>query len=265
MRIHSGIGIVYAMALVRILGLAGLAYGAAMAADWTQFRGPNSSGVADDTGLPVEFGPNKNVIWKTTLPPGHSSPVFSKQHIFVTAHEGEKLFTFALDRSSGRIAWRREIPRARKQELHKANDPASPSPVTDGRNVYVFFTDFGVMSFGPDGDERWGLPLGPFNNPFGMGTSPVLAGNTLLVNCDSETGSFFIAIDRDTGKVRWRVERPEFTRGFATPVLYQPPNGGQEVLVAGSGQLTSYAVGTGKPVVVGSRAHMAIEADAGTR
>jgi outer membrane protein assembly factor BamB len=70
----------------------------------------------------------------------------------------------------------------------------------------------------------------------------------LLLSCDSETGSFFLAVDKDTGKLKWRVERPEFTRGFSTPVVYQPPSGGAEVLVAGSGQLTAYSVETGEAV-----------------
>ncbi|MEX2260405.1 MAG: PQQ-binding-like beta-propeller repeat protein [Bryobacteraceae bacterium] len=216
--------------------------------DWHQFRGPNSSGIGDSKGLPVEFGPDKNVIWKTSLPPGHSSPVFTKDRIFLTAIDSGKLFTFCLDRATGRIQWRREVPRPREQELHKSNHPASPSPVTDGRNVYVFFGDYGLVSFGPDGNERWKLPLGPFNNPMGMGSSPVLAGNTLLQVCDQESGSFFIALDKDTGKTKWRVERPEVTRGFSTPLLYQQKDGPQEVLVTGAYQMTSYAVETGKPV-----------------
>lgn len=238
----------YRMAFGRmVLGLA-LLGGAVPAADWPQFRGINSGGVGEETGLPVEFGPNRNVVWKTPLPAGHSSPVFSKDHIFLTAHDDEKLYAIALDRTNGRVAWRREVPRPRKQELHKFNSPASPSAVTDGKNAYVFFTDFGMMSFGPDGNERWRLPLGPFNNPFGMAASPVLSGNTLLQSCDSETGSFFVAVDKDSGKVKWRVERPEFTRGFSTPLVYRTPGGSAEVLVPGSGQLTAYSVETGEAV-----------------
>ena len=85
--------------------------------------------------------------------------------------DAEKLFVFCLERESGKILWRREVPRPRKQELHKSNSAASPSIATDGRNVFAFFTDFGLVSYGPDGEERWRMPLGPFNNPFGMGAS----------------------------------------------------------------------------------------------
>jgi outer membrane protein assembly factor BamB len=220
----------------------------AMAADWPQFRGPNASGVSEATGLPVEFGPQKNVIWKTDLPPGHSSPVMNATTIWVTAVDQEKLFVIAIDRATGKIQWRREVPRGRKQELHKSNSAASPSVVTDGRNAYAFFGDFGLVSYGPDGNERWRLPLGPFNNPMGAGASPILSGKLLLMSCDQEAGSYFLAVDKDTGKTVYRIERPEFTRGFSTPILYQPQNGPLQFILAGSYQLTSYEVATGKPV-----------------
>jgi outer membrane protein assembly factor BamB len=221
----------------------------AFAGDWPTFRGHNSSGVAPDTNLPLEFGPEKNVIWKTELPPGHSSPIVVGNRIYLTGFEEKKIFTFALDRASGRILWRREAPRPREEELHKTNSPTSPSAASDGRNVYVFFTDYGLLSYGPDGNERWRQPLGPFNNPMGQAATPVLAGNTLLVPCDQESGSFFVAFDKDTGRQKWRVERPEFTRGFSTPVLYKPKDGGPlQVLLAGSYKLVAYEVETGKEV-----------------
>jgi outer membrane protein assembly factor BamB len=216
--------------------------------DWPQFRGPNSSGVSANQGLPVEMGPNRNLVWKTELPAGHSSPILVGDSIFLTGYDAGKLFVFSLDRSSGRIKWRREVPRPRKEDLHVSNSPASPSAVSDGKNVYAFFTDFGLISFGPDGNERWRLPLGPFNNPMGMGASPVLTGKRLLLNCDQESGSYFLSVDKDTGKVLWRAERPDFTRGFSTPVLYRPPDGALQAVIAGSRQLTAYDVETGKPV-----------------
>ena len=101
--------------------------------DWSQFRGPNSSGVSAAVNLPAEFGPDKNVIWKTVLPPGHSSPVLTADRIFLTAYERNqttsKLFVISLDRVTGKIVWQREVPSPRKQELHKSNSPASPSPI----------------------------------------------------------------------------------------------------------------------------------------
>ena len=218
------------------------------AEDWPQFRGPNASGVSNSTGLPVEFGPDKNVVWKTPLPPGHSSPAVAGDHIFLTAIEDNKLFMFSLERATGRIQWRREVPRPRQGKVSKLNGPASPSPVSDGQNVYAVFNDFGLISFGPDGNERWRVPLGPFTTPFGLASSPILAGGTLLQLCDGETGSFLIAIDTATGKVKWRKERPDATRGSSTPVIYRPAGGPAEVVVPGAYKLTSYSIETGEEI-----------------
>jgi outer membrane protein assembly factor BamB len=216
----------------------------ASANDWPQFRGPNSTGLSPESNLPLVFSPTQNVVWKTPLPAGHSSPVFSKSQIFLTGYDDKALYIISLDRKSGVERWRKSLPRARHDEFHKQNSPASPSPVTDGQNVYAFFTEFGLISYDAAGKERWRLPLGPFNNPFGMGASPVLSGNTLLMLCDAESGSFFLGINKDTGKQKWRRDRPDVARGFSTPVL----NGPNEVLVAGSYQLISYSVATGEPI-----------------
>lgn len=214
----------------------------AVADDWPAFRGPNSTGVSASSNLPTEFGPDKNVVWKTALPPGHSSPVIVGDRIWVTAFDPEKLYVIALNRADGRVLWRREIVRPRKQELQKANSPASPSVATDGRgNVFAFFTDFGLVSYGSDGEERWRLPLGPFNNPFGMGASPLYHDGVVVLNCDSETGSYILGIDARSGRQLWRRDRSEFTRGFSTPVLWKG-----QALVPGTNRLIAYDIKTGE-------------------
>ncbi|MEX2303974.1 MAG: PQQ-binding-like beta-propeller repeat protein [Bryobacterales bacterium] len=216
------------------------------AADWTQFRGPNGSGVSDTTGLPAEFGPGKNVVWKTEIPAGHSSPVLAGDRIFVTAIENDELFTICLDRSDGRVLWRRQAPRERTSELNGFNNAASPSPVSDGENVYVFFPDFGLLSYGPDGNERWRLPLGPFDNMMGMAASPIVAGGKLILVCDQDSGSFLIALDIEGGKTVWRIDRPEYTRGFATPIVHQPEGGEAELIVPGAYQVAAYSLEDGE-------------------
>ena len=139
----------------------------ATAEDWLQFRGPNGTGVSISVGLPTEFGPDKNVIWHTPIPPGHSSPVLTRNRVFLTAHTNEKdkhrLIVICLDRQTGKPLWQREVPRTRAGRLENVNGPASPTPVTDGENVYVFFQEFGLISYDGNGKERWKLPLGPFN------------------------------------------------------------------------------------------------------
>jgi outer membrane protein assembly factor BamB len=218
----------------------------ASAADWPQFRGPNGLGVSNDRGLPVEFGPQKNVVWKTPLPPGHSSPILVGPHIFVTAYEGEKLLTIGLDRKTGKILWTREAPRPRKEFMQQTNTPASGSPVSDGANVYVFFGDFGIICYSVDGEERWKLPLGPFNNANGHGTSPVLIDDMLVLICDQDTDSYVLALDKTTGKQRYRIERSEVTRSYSIPTVYRPRNGPAELIIPGSYQTMAYNLATGE-------------------
>src|SRR5262245_51014282 len=110
--------------------------------DWSRFRGPNGTGIAKVSGLPAEFGPARNVVWKTPTPAGHSSPVLTATRIFMTGIDGDKLVVMSLDRASGKEQWRHDVPRPQKGRLENVNGPASPSPVTDGSNVYAFFQDF---------------------------------------------------------------------------------------------------------------------------
>ncbi len=217
--------------------------------DWPQFRGPNASGIAEDANLPVSFGPGENVFWKTPVPMGNSSPAVAGDKVYITGFENDRLLTVAINRNTGRILWQQEAPRPRNQVIERpSNGPASASPVSDGQNVYVFFQDFGLLAYGPDGKELWRIPLGPFNNPFGHGASPILAGDTVLMNIDQDTGSYLLAVEKNIGRVLWRTERPLAQRGYATPVLYHDPEGTLQVLVAGSYRLSGYDVLSGNEI-----------------
>ncbi len=213
---------------------------------WPQFRGLNGSGLSSTSGLPMEYGPDKNVVWKTAVPTGHSSPVLTDDFIFLTACDQEKLLTFCLQRKNGDILWQRESPRPRKEKIDDRNNPASPSPVTDGRHVYVFFPDFGMLAYDLKGKELWRLPLGPFNNLYGMGASPILADNQVILVCDQNTNSFILAADKQTGKITWIKERPEAKSGHSTPIIYKPEGGETQILVPGSFLLIAYAAKTGE-------------------
>ena len=145
------------------------------------------------------FSPSKNVVWKTAVPFGQSSPVLAGGHLYLTANEGDKLLTICLDATTGRELWRRELRPTTRHKIYKANDPASPSPVADADGVVVFFPDFGLAAYTPDGKDRWTVPLGPFKSFYGMGASPILAGDLAILVCDQQSGSFVIAVDRRTG------------------------------------------------------------------
>lgn len=218
---------------------------AAQTTDWLQFRGPNGMGVAEGSTLPTEFNKNKNVVWKTEVPFARSSPVVTADRVFLTAAEGDKLSTIALDAKTGKLLWRRDVARARQMPIYKANDGASPSPVSDGKNVYAFFAELGLISYAPDGTERWRVPLGPFNSFYGMGGSPVLAGNTLVLVCDQRTDSFIIAVDTRNGKVLWKKNRSNY-EAYSTPAIYKPRNGPAQVIVPGSLTVDAYSLDKGE-------------------
>ena len=213
--------------------------------EWLQFRGPNGNGVADGGTLPAEFNSKKNLVWKTPVPFARSSPVVTADRVFMTASEGDKLITLALDRKTGRLLWRRDVLRARHMPIYKANDAASPSPVSDGKNVFAFFGELGLISYGPDGKERWRVPLGPFNSFYGMGGSPVLAGNTLLMVCDHRTESFIIAVDARDGKELWKKSRRNY-EAYSTPAIYKPKDGPAQVIVLGSETVDGYSLDKGE-------------------
>lgn len=214
----------------------------AAGADWPRFRGPNGSGVGDGTGLPVDFGPAKNVAWKTAVPFGRSSPVIAGDRVFLTASENDVLFTLAYDLKTGHELWRRSVRPAALKKIYSANDPASPTPAADGANLYVFFGDFGLLSYTFDGQERWRKPLGPFTNFYGIGSSPVVANGLVVMLCDQIKGSFAIALDAATGEQRWKRERPESPDGWSVPVVYQ-----DQLLLVGTTRVDSYQLATGEP------------------
>ena len=215
-------------------------------AEWLRFRGPNGSGIAEGAALPREIGPGKNVVWKTPLPAGKSSPVVTAGRIFLTGHENGRLYTLALERRSGKLLWRREAPGNREEKRNKLNDPAAPTPVSDGSNVYVFFAGYGLISYDGDGRERWRLPLGPFTNFHGMGASPILADGKVIMICDQDQDAFLLAVDQNTGRPVWKADRPEMVHSFSTPIVGENRSGLTEIIVPGSYQMTSYDASTGK-------------------
>jgi outer membrane protein assembly factor BamB len=196
--------------------------------------------------LPSKIGPSDNLLWKTELPSGHSSPVIAGDRLFLTGFEGDKLFTIAMNTVTGKEAWRQEAPRDRTTKIRAKNTPASPSPVTDGKSVFVYFEDYGLLAYSRDGKLLWKYPLPAIMTPYGPGSSPVLADGLVILDVDQDKGSFLLAVDAKNGKQRWRTERPEATHGFATPVIYRPSKGKPEIIVSGSFRVDSYSLASGE-------------------
>ncbi len=221
---------------------------ASKAADWTRFRGPDGSGVAETGALPAVFDESHNLRWKTVLPAGHSSPVISVGRVFLTAFEKDDLLTICLDEKSGKVLWRKVAPRNKVSDLDKRNSPASPSPIVNGKSLYVFFHDFGMISYDYEGKERWRVPMGPFQNVYGMGASPILAGPLVVLVCDQSAGSFIAAFDSTTGKEKWRTARREALSGHSTPVvkdglIYAPGSFSMDVYQAATGEVVWHVGG----------------------
>jgi outer membrane protein assembly factor BamB len=241
--------------------------------EWPQFRGPNGSGVSRDTRpLPLHFGPAQNVAWKVALPHGVSSPCIWNDRIFLTGFEPQekRLQTICIDRASGRILWQRVAPATTIEKVHEISSPATPTPATDGDAVYVYFGSFGLLCYDLDGVEKWSLPLPMPTLYFGTGSSPIIAGNLLILNVDQQGDSYLLAVDRLTGKPAWKRDRVSFQRGWATPV-FASGGGPDQVIVLGGQRLVSYNLKDGSerwwingmppfpistPVVMGNRLYV---------
>jgi len=216
-------------------------------AQWPQFRGPNGSGVDSGTGYPVAFSPTSNVVWKAAMPYGQSSPVVAGGRVYLTASDAGKLLTISLDAATGREVWRRELTPAHSQKVYHANDPASPTPAADAEGVVVFFPDFGLAAYAADGKDRWTMPLGPFKSFYGMSASPIISGDLVVLLCDQRSGSFIVAVDRKTGKVRWKTDRPGVPEGWATPMVFRAtPDTPAQLIAPGTTRIESYSLETGE-------------------
>lgn len=241
---------------------------------WPQWRGPLATGAAPHATPPLEWSEEKNLRWKVALPgKGHSTPVVWGDRLFVTAaipfgdpveaisdhpegaHDNvavtrhHEFVVMALAREDGRILWQRTVHRQLPHEMgHKTASLASASPSTDGERVFAFFGSYGLFALSVDGDLEWNVRFGRMHTKHGHGegSSPALHGDILIVNWDHEEGSFVTALDKKTGKTRWRADRDEVT-SWATPIVVEH-GGAKQVIVPGTQRLRAYDLATGKVI-----------------
>ncbi len=147
--------------------------------NWSQFRGPNGSGVADSFRPPVKVA-LADAAWKTTLPTGSSSPVLWGNRIFITGVEGNRLLTIGLDATSGDVQWKRLAPETPLERVHHASNPAASTPCADANHVYVYFGSYGLLCYDHDGRERWRQPIPTPQSMYGVATSPILHHDLLI-------------------------------------------------------------------------------------
>jgi outer membrane protein assembly factor BamB len=239
--------------------------------DWPSWRGPLGTGVAPAANPPVTWSDNKNIRWKTAVPgKGHSTPIVWGERIFLTtaipygetvkprlpprpgAHDNlastrrHEYAVLAVNRKSGKILWQQTMHKDLPHEAgHVTASLASASPVTDGEHVFAFFGSRGLYCLDTSGKLLWKKDLGEMHTKHGHGegSSPALHGDTLIVNWDHEEQSFLVALDKRTGKQRWRVARDEDT-SWATPIVVEHA-GKVQVVVPGTKRVRGYDLASG--------------------
>ena len=199
---------------------------------WPQFRGPNSSGVGEGK-PPVHFGLDQNVVWKTAVASGLSSPTVWEGRIFLTEFDrkNKELATLCIDRRTGKILWRRAVVLEEIERVHELSSPAAPTPATDGERVYVYFGSYGLVCYDLDGNQQWERRLPLPRNPYGASASPIVAGELLVVNHQGKD-SYLLGVNRRDGQTVWKTDRSLFQYGWSTPVHWRR-DGVDEVVVLG--------------------------------
>ena len=229
--------------LIFVLILASLAADAT-AVNWPQWRGPSLNGVSAETGVPIRWSTTENVTWKLALPAwSGSTPIIWEDHIFLNVAEDGNLYLWCVDREDGSVLWKRFVSDGdRKQQKQNMS---SPSPVTDGRHVWIM-TGTGILKgFDFAGTEIWARDIqkdyGPFGLNWGYASSPLLHEEALYVQVlhgmKTDDPSYVMRLDKMTGETVWRVERPtdairESPDSYTTPGLLQY-DGKTEIVITG--------------------------------
>jgi outer membrane protein assembly factor BamB len=243
--------------------------------NWPHWRGPLANGTAARGDPPIQWDEKTNIRWKAAIPGrGTSTPIVWGDQVFVltaidtgrTAAPADlpkvdarlpkktkppttyyQFVVLSLDRHTGKVRWQRV---ATEQVPHEGHHPthcyAAGSPTTDGRYLYVSFGSRGLNCYDLDGNLKWQRDLGKMATRLGWGeaVTPVVHGDTLVVNCDQEAGSFLLALDARTGKPRWQKDRDEVST-WATPLVVE--HGGRtQVIVPATKRVRSYDLATGE-------------------
>ncbi|MFO1063158.1 MAG: PQQ-binding-like beta-propeller repeat protein [Pirellulales bacterium] len=226
--------------------LAGLCGSAARAQENVYFR--HDFGVAKNSGpLPSDFDKDAKLLWRTAVSLGHSTPCVVGDRIFLTTFERDsnELAVLALDRSTGEKVWKKVVPTETIEAVYASGSPATSSPASNGKQVFVFFGSYGLLCYDLAGNLQWERRFGPFQDEFGAASSPVLVDGLVILNEDHDIDNFLVALDQATGKEVWRTARPEFTRSYSTPVVLEK-DGKKQIIVAGSLQLAAYDSASGE-------------------
>jgi len=229
--------------------------------NWPQWRGPEANGIAEPGNYPVKFSATDGLLWKAELPgKGGSTPIVWKDRIILTSGVGEGsegedgvlCFDWA-----GKLLWQVKLGKQNPGK-HPRGSGSNPSAVTDGKRLFVFFKSSTLAALDFDGNILWKTNLeenyGKITYFEGLGTSPVLADDNVVVAVMHEGKSYLLALEQATGKVAWKVDRnypckPETAQSYSTPLVTKE-GGRTTIMVWGADHLTEHDATTGKTIWV---------------
>ena len=229
--------------------------------DWPQFRGPDGQGHSDQTGIPIHWKEGENITWKTAVPGrGWSSPVIAGNQVWMTSAEvdGKSLHAICIDKRSGKLLHNVEVLTPQDAgPLHRLNGYASPTPVLDGERVYTHFGPRGSVCLDTAGKIIWKNNSFKYNVIQGAASSPILHGDMLILTCDGIDNQFIVALDKRTGKIKWKQPRAHLEAAakkrsiakmsYSTPLI-QRINGVPQLVCSGADHVASYDLKTGAEI-----------------
>ncbi|MFP6677448.1 MAG: PQQ-binding-like beta-propeller repeat protein [Pirellulaceae bacterium] len=221
-----------------------------VAEDWSSFRGPTGQGISSETDLPIKWNNTDNIAWKTTIPgEGWSSPVVHGDHVFVTSttDDGTSCHVICVDRRSGNIRWNTRVFEQQIRKKRNENSHATPTPTTDGRHVYAVFSSGRMVAVDFDGEIAWTNHEIKFYSHHGLAASPILYRDLVIMPYDGSSDgdnnkvgwkipwrdAVLLAVDKATGKIRWRGKRGLSRLAHVTPNVLRHKSADQ--IVSGAG------------------------------
>ena len=220
---------------------------AAPAADWPQFRGINSSGVAANDSVPDAFGPGINELWSVSVASGHSAPCVAGDSVYLTTFDAprKQLAVVCLERVTGETRWSHNVLADEIEKGHPSFNPASSTPASDGERVVAYFGSFGLICFDVAGEKLWEIPM-PLAKSFGgNATSPIIVGERVILYRGNYVDHYLLAVDKYSGEELWKVPQQEkFTGEMACTAV--PIVSGDRVIVHSARAVQAFDVATGK-------------------
>lgn len=225
-------------------------------ADWAQFRGPQGSGVSQDQNLPVVWNEKENIAWKVDLPgKGISGPIVVGNRVIVTACSGyqqDRLHVLCFAADTGKKTWERQFWATGRTMCHNKMSVAAPTPASDGERIFAFYSTNDVICLDLEGNLQWfrGLTFDYPNasNSLGMASSPIVVGDTLVVQAENDSESFAAGLDVKTGKNRWKLDRP-ILANWTSPTILPGKTRDEDLVLLQSGRgLSAVRPRTGESV-----------------